>query len=68
MLEIRNKRLASLLLFMSALLWSTSGIFTKSVEWNGLFLGEKLTPLSLAGCAIVIGTLLVYHVRSARTK
>ncbi len=38
MLEIRNRRLAPLLLFMSALLWSTSGIFTKSVEWNGLSL------------------------------
>ena len=38
MLEIKNKRLAPLLLFMSALLWSTSGIFTKSVAWNGMSL------------------------------
>lgn len=38
MLEIKNRRLSPLLLFMSALLWSTSGIFTKSVEWNGLSL------------------------------
>ena len=34
--------------------------------WTFLFLGERLTPLSLVGCAIVIGTLLVYHVRSAK--
>ena len=38
MLEIRNKRFAPLLLFMSALLWSTSGIFTKSVAWSGISL------------------------------
>lgn len=34
--------------------------------WTFLFLGEKLTPMSLAGCAIVIGTLLIYHIRSAK--
>lgn len=34
--------------------------------WTFLFLGEKLTPLSLVGCAIVIGTLLVYHIRSEK--
>ena len=38
MLEIRNRKFAPLLLFMSALLWSTSGIFTKSVAWGGLSL------------------------------
>jgi drug/metabolite transporter (DMT)-like permease len=34
--------------------------------WTFLFLGEKLTPMSLIGCAIVIGTLLIYHVRSTK--
>ena len=34
--------------------------------WTFLFLGEKLTPMSLVGCAIVIGTLLVYHIKSAK--
>lgn len=38
MLEIKNKKLAPLFLFLSALLWSTSGIFTKSVEWSGMSL------------------------------
>ena len=36
--ELKNPRIAPLFLFMSALLWSTSGIFTKSLEWNGLCL------------------------------
>lgn len=35
--------------------------------WTFLFLGETLGPLSLAGCAFVIATLLVYHVRQVRT-
>ena len=35
--------------------------------WTFLFLGETLGPLSLAGCAFVIATLLVYHVRQSRT-
>lgn len=38
MLELKNRRLAPLFLFFSALLWSTSGIFTKSVEWSGMSL------------------------------
>lgn len=36
--------------------------------WTFLVLGEKLPPLSFAGCAFVIGTLLVYHVLCARQK
>ena len=38
MLEIRNPRIAPFFLFLSALMWSTSGIFTKSVAWNGFCL------------------------------
>lgn len=38
MLELKNRKLAPVLLFMSALLWSTSGIFTKSVAWSGMSL------------------------------
>ena len=38
MLNLRNARIAPLFLFFSALMWSTSGIFTKSVAWNGLCL------------------------------
>ena len=38
MLELKNPRIAPLFLFFSALMWSTSGIFTKSLEWNGLCL------------------------------
>ena len=38
MLELKHRRLAPLLLFFSALLWSTSGIFTKAVAWSGLSL------------------------------
>ena len=34
--------------------------------WTFLFHGERLSPMSLVGCAIVIGTLLVYHIRSAK--
>ena len=36
--------------------------------WTFLVLGEKLPPLSFVGCAFVIGTLLVYHVLSAKKK
>lgn len=38
MLMLNNTRVAPFFLFMSALLWSLSGIFTKSVAWNGLCL------------------------------
>ena len=38
MLELKNKKIAPLFLFMSALMWSMSGIFTKSVVWNGVCL------------------------------
>lgn len=34
--------------------------------WTFLFLGEKISPLSLIGFAIVIGTLLVYNLILAR--
>jgi len=34
--------------------------------WTFLVLGETLPPLSFIGCAFVIGTLLIYHLRSAR--
>lgn len=36
MLEIKNKKLAPLCLFASAVLWSLIGIFIKSVPWNPL--------------------------------
>ena len=36
--------------------------------WTFLVLGEKLPPLSFVGCAFVIGTLLVYHVKSAKAE
>ena len=34
----KKERIAPLFLFLSALLWSLSGVFTKSVVWNGLCL------------------------------
>lgn len=34
----KQERIALLFLFLSALLWSLSGVFTKSVIWNGLCL------------------------------
>ena len=36
--NLRNAKIAPLFLFLSALMWSTSGIFTKSLAWNGLCL------------------------------
>jgi drug/metabolite transporter (DMT)-like permease len=36
--------------------------------WTFLVLGETLAPLSLLGCAMVIGTLLAYHVRCAKLE
>lgn len=34
--------------------------------WTYIFLQESLTPLSLAGCAVVIVTLLVYNIRASK--
>lgn len=34
--------------------------------WVALFYGEKLSPLALLGAVIVVGTVVIYNVRSAR--
>lgn len=57
MLEIKNKKIAPLFLFGSALLWSLSGIFTKSVAWNGVCLATLRGVIAL----IVSGLLLRGH-------
>ena len=50
MFELKSRKLAPLFLFFSALLWSTSGIFTKSVEWSGMSLavlkGDRILRIS----------------------
>ena len=54
MLELKNKKIAPLFLFMSALLWSMSGIFTKSVTWNGVCLATLRGVIAV----VVSGVLL----------
>lgn len=57
MLELKNKKIAPLFLFMSALLWSMSGIFTKSVTWNGVCLATLRGVIAV----VVSGVLLRGH-------
>ena len=65
MLEIKNKKIAPLFLFGSALLWSLSGIFTKSVAWNGVCLATLRGVIAL----VVSGLLLRGHkIRLNRNK
>jgi len=54
MLELKNKKIAPFFLFMSALLWSMSGIFTKSVAWNGLCLATLRGVIAFAVSASLI--------------
>ena len=37
-MTLKNEKYAPIFIFLSAFLWSLSGIFTKSVEWNGVCL------------------------------
>ena len=65
MLTLKNKKIAPLFLFFSALLWSLSGIFTKSVTWNGVCLATLRGMIAL----IVSGLLLRGHkIRLNRNK
>lgn len=54
MLDIRNKKIAPLFLFGSALLWSLSGIFTKSVAWNGVCLATLRGVIALVVSAALL--------------
>ena len=36
--------------------------------WTFLFLHESISPLSIVGCVIVIGTILLYNVRAVRSQ
>lgn len=54
MLNLKNTKIAPLFLFLSALLWSTSGIFTKSVEWNGLCLAVLRGTIAFAASALLL--------------
>ena len=54
MLDIKNKRIAPLFLFFSALMWSTSGIFTKSLEWNGLCLAVLRGVIAFTASALLL--------------
>jgi len=56
-LELKNKKIAPLFLFMSALMWSMSGIFTKSVAWNGVCLATLRGVIAF----VVSGLLLRGH-------
>lgn len=82
----KKERVTPLFLFLSALLWSLSGVFTKSAVRNGLCLATlcyfvqgalftcankytaaaNATVLSVAGCVLVIGTLLIYNAAAIR--
>lgn len=54
MTQLKLERTAPLFLFMSALLWSLSGIFTKSVAWNGLCLATLRGVIAFAVTAALI--------------
>jgi len=54
MLELKNHKLAPLFLFLSSLLWSTGGLFTKSVAWNGLCLATLRGVIALAVSAFLL--------------
>ena len=63
--ELKNKTIAPLFLFASALLWSMSGIFTKSVTWNGVCLATLRGVIAV----VVSGILLRgQKIRLNRTK
>lgn len=65
MLELKNKTIAPLFLFASALLWSMCGVFTKSVTWNGVCLATLRGVISI----VVAGILLRGRkIRLNRTK
>ena len=65
MLELKNKKIAPLFLFLSALMWSLSGIFTKSVAWNGVCLATLRGVI-----AFVVSALLLrgHKIKLNRTK
>jgi len=54
MLELKNKKLAPLFLFFAALMWSTSGIFTKTVAWNGLCLATLRGMIAFTASAFLL--------------
>lgn len=54
MLEFKNKKIAPLFLFMSALMWSMSGIFTKSVAWNGVCLATLRGVIAFAVSGLLL--------------
>ncbi len=47
-------QLAPLFLFFAALMWSTSGIFTKSVAWNGLCLATLRGVIAFIASALLL--------------
>jgi drug/metabolite transporter (DMT)-like permease len=54
MMSFKKEKTAPLFLFLSALLWSMSGIFTKSVAWNGLCLATLRGVIALVVSAFLI--------------
>ena len=54
MLELKNKKIAPLFLFGSALLWSMSGIYTKTTAWNGICLATLRGVIAVIVSAILL--------------
>lgn len=54
MLELKNKKIAPLFLFGSALLWSMSGIYTKTTAWNGICLATLRGVIAVVVSAILL--------------
>ena len=64
MLQLKNPRIAPLFLFFSALMWSTSGIFTKSLEWNGVCLATLRGIIACVASAMLLrGTKIRFNRR-----
>lgn len=60
-----NKERDALFLFLAALLWSLSGVFTKSVAWNGICLA---TLRGVIAFAVSLYLLRGRRIRWSRTK
>lgn len=54
MMSLKREEIAPFFLFMSALLWSMSGIFTKSVTWNGLCLATLKGVIAFVVSAMLL--------------
>ena len=51
---MNNKKFGPIFIFLSAFLWSLGGLFTKSVEWNGVCLATLRGVIAFAAAGILL--------------